>query len=102
MLGSRIGSGSLTTVVRELTRYKLGLVGVWEVRWDKGGRVRAGDYIFFYRQGNHHQQLGTRFLVHHRIVSAVKNVEFVSDRMSCVGSERMLELFCCFECESTK
>jgi hypothetical protein len=30
-------SGSLTTVVRELTRYKLDLVGVQEVRWDKGG-----------------------------------------------------------------
>jgi len=26
--------------------------------------------------------LGTQFFVHHRIVSAVKSVEFVSDRMS--------------------
>jgi len=39
--------GSLTAVARELTRYKLDLVGVQEVRWDKGGTVRAGDYIFF-------------------------------------------------------
>jgi len=41
-------AGSLTTAARELTRYKLDLVGVQEVRWDKGYTVRAGDYIFFY------------------------------------------------------
>jgi hypothetical protein len=34
------------TVARELARYKLDLVGVHEVRWDKGGTVRAGDYNF--------------------------------------------------------
>jgi hypothetical protein len=36
------------TVARELARYKLDLVGVQEVRWDKGGTVRAGDYTSFY------------------------------------------------------
>jgi hypothetical protein len=34
------------TVAKELARYKLDLVGVQEVRWDKGGTVRAGDYNF--------------------------------------------------------
>jgi len=38
---------SLTTRARELSRYKLDLLGVQEVRWDKGGPVIAGDYIFF-------------------------------------------------------
>jgi hypothetical protein len=44
------------TVVRELTKYKLDLVGVQEVRWDKEGTVRAGEYTFFYGKGqeNHH------------------------------------------------
>jgi len=41
-------SGSLTAAARELTRYKLDLVGVQEVRWDKGDTVRAGDYIYIY------------------------------------------------------
>jgi hypothetical protein len=36
--------GSLATAVRELARYKLDLVGVQEVRWDKGGTAREGDY----------------------------------------------------------
>ena len=39
-------SWSLSTVARELSVCKLDLVGVREVRWDKGGTVRAGDYIF--------------------------------------------------------
>jgi hypothetical protein len=38
--------GSLTAASKELARYKLDLVGVQEGRWDKGGTVRAGDYIF--------------------------------------------------------
>ena len=33
---------------RELARYKLELVGVQEVRWDRG----AGDYTFFYGKEN--------------------------------------------------
>jgi len=38
--------GSFTAAARELGTYayKLDLVGVQQVRWDKGGAVRAGDY----------------------------------------------------------
>ena len=41
-------AGSLMAAARELAGWKLDLVGVQEVRWDKGGTVRAGDYNFFY------------------------------------------------------
>ena len=39
--------GSFTSASRKLARYKLDLVGAQEVRWDKGGMVREGAYIFF-------------------------------------------------------
>ena len=55
-------------------------MGLKEVRWDKEGTVRAGDYNFFYWKGKENHQLGTGFFVHHRIVSAGKWVEFLSDR----------------------
>jgi hypothetical protein len=74
--------GSLMTVVRELGKYKLDLMGVQEVRWEKGGTERAEDYTYFYGQGNGDHQLGTGFFVHKRIVSAVRRVEFISGRMS--------------------
>jgi hypothetical protein len=41
-------AGSLTTAARELAGCKLALVSVQEVRWNKGGTVRAGDYNFIF------------------------------------------------------
>jgi hypothetical protein len=62
-------------------RYKLDSVGVQEVRWGRGGTVRAGViYLFFNGKGKENYQLGAGFLVQHRIVPAVNRLAFVTDR----------------------
>jgi exonuclease III len=70
------------TVAKELSKYKLDLVGVQEVRWDRDDTEPTDAYVFVYGKGNQNRELCTGFLVHKRIISAVKWVEFVSDRMS--------------------
>jgi hypothetical protein len=78
------GAGSLVTASKELSTYRLDLVGVQEVRWEGGGTETAKGYRFFYGKGNENHELGAGFsFVHKKIISAVEfEVEFVSDRMS--------------------
>jgi hypothetical protein len=57
-------------------------VGVQQVRWDRGSTEPAGEHTCFYGKWNENHELGTGFLVHKRIISAVKSIETVSDTMS--------------------
>jgi exonuclease III len=45
-------AGSLRAVAQEISKYKLDLVGVQEVRWGGGGTETAGEYTFFCGRGN--------------------------------------------------
>jgi hypothetical protein len=74
-------SGSLLMVSKDLLEYKLHLVGAQEVRWESGGTQQAGEYTLSYENENENYELGTGFFVHNRIITTVKRVEFVSDRM---------------------
>jgi hypothetical protein len=74
----------LETASKELSKYKLHLVGVQEIR-------------FFYGKANDNHELSTGSSVHKGIISAVKKVEFVSDRMTYNNTERSLVSYHCSE-----
>jgi hypothetical protein len=69
------------TVLEELSKHKLGLVGVQKVRWYGGGTELANTRSSTESGMNWYRFL-LLLLVHKRIISAVKRVEFASDRMS--------------------
>jgi hypothetical protein len=52
-------AGSLVTVSKELSKYRLDLVGVQEVGWEGGGTEPTGEYTFLYGKGNENHELGT-------------------------------------------
>jgi hypothetical protein len=52
-------AGSLRAVAEEISKYKLDLVGVEDVRWNGDGNEPAGEYTFFYGKGNESHELGT-------------------------------------------
>jgi hypothetical protein len=45
-------AGSLRAVAEEMPKYKLDLVGIQEVRWDRSSAEPTGPYTFFYGKGN--------------------------------------------------
>jgi hypothetical protein len=66
---------------------------VQEVRWDKGGTVRARYYIFLWKR-KRKSLIGNRAYLHHRMVPNVKRVRvyFVSDRMYIVLRDRLCNI----------
>jgi hypothetical protein len=53
-------AGSLTAAAGELARYTFDLVGVVDVRWDKGEMVRAGVYSFLLWKSKQKSSTGNR------------------------------------------
>jgi hypothetical protein len=54
--------GFLMTVSRDLSKYKLDLVGVQEVRWEGCGTEPAGEYTFSYGKRNENHEIDTGFI----------------------------------------
>jgi len=74
-------AGSITGAARELASYKLDVVGVKEVKWDKESTVPVEIIIFSWKRK---PSTGTGFFVQYRMVPSVKKVEFVGDRTLCI------------------
>jgi hypothetical protein len=68
--------------MKVLSKYKVDLVGVQEVRWDRDGTELTGEYVFFYGKGNENYESCTGFFIYKRIISAVKSLVLVRDRIS--------------------
>jgi hypothetical protein len=49
-------AGSAMRVVKEILKYKLDLVGVHEVKWDRGGTEQIGEYTFFCGSENENRE----------------------------------------------
>jgi hypothetical protein len=45
-----VRAGSLRAVAEEISKYKLDLVGVQEVRWEGGGTEPTGEYTFSWKE----------------------------------------------------
>jgi hypothetical protein len=50
------------TVAKEISKYKLDLLRVQDVRWGGGCTEPAGEYAFFYGKGKENHELRTEFL----------------------------------------
>jgi hypothetical protein len=72
---------SLLTLSRELSKRKLHLVGVQEVRWEGSGTVPAGEHTFCMGRGMRTMNCLQSF-VRKTIISAVTPVPILSDSMS--------------------
>ena len=74
-------SGALEILTRELDQSPLDVVALQEVRWPGEGSQGSGSFTLFYG-GAERPEFGTGFLVRRRILSAIREVHFVSDRIS--------------------
>jgi hypothetical protein len=52
-------ASSLKTIARVLWKYKLDLMGIQDIRCEKGSTEWAVDYTFFYGEGNGDNQCGS-------------------------------------------
>ena len=74
-------SGALDILTRELHQSPMDVVALQEVRWPGEGSQQTGSFALFY-SGADRPEFGTGFLVRRRILSAIREVQFVTDMIS--------------------
>ncbi|PSN48395.1 hypothetical protein C0J52_18520 [Blattella germanica] len=78
-------SGALEILTRELDRTGLDMVALQEVRWPGEGVTEESGKFTLYYVGATKPEFGTGFLVRRNILSAIRDIKFVSDRISYTG-----------------
>ena len=73
-------TGKLEQIIKEMKRYKLGILGVSEMRWAGSGKIVSDDITVLYSGGDHHER-GVGILVSKDIAGAIIGWEPVSDRI---------------------
>jgi hypothetical protein len=81
------------TVSRELSIFKLNLVGVQEVRWENGGTKPAGEHTFFYGKGNENHELGIGFLCVRESYQQLRGLSLLVIGCHIYNTKRSLVLF---------
>ncbi|PSN55555.1 hypothetical protein C0J52_12130 [Blattella germanica] len=74
-------SGALEILTRELDRTGLDIVALQEVRWPGEGSQESEKFTLYYG-GATKPEFGTGFLVRRSILSAIRDIKFVSGRIS--------------------
>ncbi|PSN46128.1 hypothetical protein C0J52_12067 [Blattella germanica] len=74
-------SRPLEILTRELDRTGLDIVALQESRWSGEGSQESGKFTLYYG-GATKPEFGTGFLVRRNILSAIRDIKFVSDRIS--------------------
>ncbi|PSN37502.1 hypothetical protein C0J52_26535 [Blattella germanica] len=75
------GTGALEILTRELDRTGLDIIALQEVRWPGEGSQESGKFTLYYG-GATKPEFGTGILVRRSILSAIRDIKFVSDRIS--------------------
>jgi hypothetical protein len=78
---SQYKAGLLMTVWKEISKRKLDLLRIQEIRWKRVDTERVGKYTFFYLKWNDNHELGSGYFIHKKIITEVKRIKFVSDRI---------------------
>ncbi|XP_025423466.1 craniofacial development protein 2-like [Sipha flava] len=74
--------GAVGTVVKEIERYKLGVVALQEMRWQDTGSMQISNTTLFFGACDGRRQAGSGFAVNNKLLTAVKSFKVINPRLT--------------------